>query len=439
MAGRILFVFSMLFFLLPFPLRADDAQAEKATWLRVDIGIIGVASEDILQDALRTAEKNHYQGIIIALDTPGGALESTRGMVKSILSAPLPIVVWVGPAGAHAGSAGAFITVAGHIAAMAPGTNIGAAHPVESTGEDINPESDMRTKVENDTAAFMESLAKLRGRNAQMAVSFVLNSISITAEDALNAKVIDLLSPDPQNLLEAIDGRTVALENGKTMTIASRSANLVTFERSFRQDILDILSNPELFYLLFIAGLIGIAVELTHPGVFFPGVMGAICLILALIASSLVPINFGAALLILLSVSLMVAEIFIPSFGVLGIGGLIGFVAGSLLLIDSKSSFGLSLSVLTVLPAALVLASILGGLAFLVWRNQRFRVQSGSEALLGKIGQAIAATEDGRGQMRLEGEIWKFEEINYQPIGQGESLEVVERLGLLLKVRSLRR
>lgn len=440
MAGRIFLFLTLLFVSLSFsfPLHADNGAKENPIWLRVDIGIIGVASHDILQDALKTAQEKNYQGIFIALDTPGGALESTRSMVKDIIAAPLPIVVWVGPAGARAGSAGAFITLAGHVAAMAPGTNIGAAHPVDVSGEDLEKQSDMRTKVENDTAAFMESIATLRGRNPQMAVSFVLNSVSVTAEEALEAKVIDFVSADPRSLLNEIDGRTVALGEGKSSAIASKGAELVPFETSLRQDVLSILSNPELFYLLFIAGLIGIAVELTHPGVLFPGVMGGISLLLALIAASVVPVNIGAALLILLSVALMVGEIFLPSFGILGIGGLIGFVAGSLLLIDSKSSLGLSLSVLTILPTAFVLVSFLGGLGYLVWRNRRVQVQTGSEAMPGKIGEAMDAYADGHGLMRLDGEIWKFEEINQQAVSRGDALEVKERIGLLLKVRSLR-
>jgi membrane-bound serine protease (ClpP class) len=301
-------------------LRAADETAAipivSGSWLEVEIGIIGTASADILETALREVKDNNYAGLIIVLDTPGGALEATRTMVKEILAAPFPVIVWVGPSGAHAGSAGSFITLAGHFATMAPGTNIGAAHPVQGMGQDLEQGSDMRAKVENDTIAFMESIAKLRGRNVEMARSFVATSISITAEEALENKVIDLVAGDLTQVLKAADGRTVTVGEQKTVQLKTAEAQRVQYEKSIRQKFLEILSNPNLFYLLFIAGLLGIGFELTHPGTLVPGVIGAISLILALISSAVLPVNFGAMLLIVASVAFMVAEVFLPSFGI---------------------------------------------------------------------------------------------------------------------------
>ncbi|MFY7929538.1 MAG: NfeD family protein, partial [Oligoflexus sp.] len=353
------------------------------SWLEVEIGIIGTASADILETALREVKDNNYAGLIIVLDTPGGALEATRTMVKEILAAPFPVIVWVGPSGAHAGSAGSFITLAGHFATMAPGTNIGAAHPVQGMGQDLEQGSDMRAKVENDTIAFMESIAKLRGRNVEMARSFVATSISITAEEALENKVIDLVAGDLTQVLKAADGRTVTVGEQKTVQLKTAEAQRVQYEKSIRQKFLEILSNPNLFYLLFIAGLLGIGFELTHPGTLVPGVIGAISLILALISSAVLPVNFGAMLLIVASVAFMVAEVFLPSFGILGIGGFIGFIVGSTLLVDSRNELGLAISWLSIIPSALVIAGFAFLVSYLVVRNQRSKIQSGSEGLIG--------------------------------------------------------
>ena len=269
-----------------------------SSWLIVEIGIIGTASNDILNSAMDKVRKDGLAGLIIELDTPGGALESTRSMVKAMLSAPFPVVVWVGPSGAHAGSAGAFITLSGHVAAMAPGTNIGAAHPIQASGQDMG-ESEASRKIENDTKAFMESIANLRGRNKDMAVSFVENSLSITAEEALENNVIDLIEPSLNSLLKSINGRTVRLNDDQELKLSTLDVSIIRFEKNLRQKFLEILSNPNVFYLLFVAGLIGIGIELSNPGALVPGVIGGICMVTALVATSVLPVSFGALILIL--------------------------------------------------------------------------------------------------------------------------------------------
>jgi membrane-bound serine protease (ClpP class) len=404
-------------------------------WLELHLGTIGAASTDILKSALNEIEQKKFEGLLIVLDTPGGSLDATRTMVQDMMAAPVPVVVWVGPDGAHAGSAGTFITLAANVAAMAPGTNIGAAHPIDITGKDIDGQNDLRTKVENDAVAFIESIATTRGRNREMAASFVSNSLSITAQEALEHKVIDLLAPDVKTLMKSLDGREVKIGE-TTRTLQTANAPLITFEKNFRHELLEILSNPNLFYLLFIVGLLGLAFEITHPGVIAPGVVGAICLLLALIASSVLPVNFGAMLLILASMVFMVAEIFLPSFGALGIGGLIGFITGSILLIDDKAEPAMRISRWLIIPAALFLVAFFLGLGWLVLRNMRSKAKTGVETLLGAEVEAVEYFVDGHGRVRVLGEYWNAIEVNHQTVKPGDRLiiEAIEGLNLKLKL-----
>ena len=221
--------------MIPFLASAEEPETPKSRdWLVVDIGIVGAASDDILNSALAEVTERRLQGLIIRLDTPGGALEATRKMVKNILAAPFPVAVWVGPSGAHAGSAGAFLTLSGHIAAMAPGTNIGAAHPIQASGQDLG-ESEAAKKVENDTIAFMESIADVRGRNKDMAISFVENSASITAEEALEYKVIDYISPSLDHLMRSIHKKEIKLSEESTIVLDTEQTSFVEYEKSLRQ------------------------------------------------------------------------------------------------------------------------------------------------------------------------------------------------------------
>jgi membrane-bound serine protease (ClpP class) len=424
------FVFSLL--LPTLALGADPAPR----WLELHLGTIGAASADVLKSAFNEISKEKMDGLLIVLDTPGGSLDATRTMVQDIMGAPIPVVVWVGPDGAHAGSAGTFITLAAQVASMAPGTNIGAAHPIEITGRDIEGPSDLRSKVENDTVAFIQSIAGTRGRNQEMAASFVRNSLAITAQEALENKVIDVIAPDIKTLMKGIDGREVKIGEA-SRPLHTANAELTTFQRSFRHELLEILSNPNLFYLLFIVGLLGLAFEITHPGVIAPGVVGAICLLLALIASSVLPVSFGAMLLILASVVFMVAELFLPSFGALGIGGLIGFITGSILLIDDKAEPGMRISRWLIIPAALFLLVFFLGLGWLVMRNMRAKAKTGVETLRGAEVEAVEYFVDGHGRVRIFGEYWNATEVNHQTVKPGDRLLVEAIEGLNLKLRLL--
>ncbi len=404
-------------------------------WLEVELGIIGPSSDDILLQASQEVVLRNYEGLIIKLDTPGGSLESTRSMVKTILNSSFPIIVWVGPSGAHAGSAGAFITLSAHVAAMAPGTNIGAAHPVQATGQDIG-EGDIGEKVMNDTLAFMESIAKSRNRDLEVARSFVSSSVSISSDEALKKNVIDVIASDIPELLSKIDGKEIILENDKKMVLETKNVSTQVFQKSLRQKLLEILSNPNLFYLLFMAGIIGLGYELTHPGILFPGVVGAICLLLSFIATSVLPISFGAAGLIILGMGLLIAEVFIPSFGILGIGGFTALVIGSVFLVDPANEQGLRLSWFVIGPGVLLIGLLSLGIGFLVFRSTRAKIVSGQEALIGSEGIVVENFSSQEGQIRVHGEIWQAKligEKNTLPI-KNEKLRVKGQEGLILLV-----
>jgi membrane-bound serine protease (ClpP class) len=412
--------------------------AGKGAWLRVPIGIIGPASEDILDAALDHAQEHGYSGVIVAVDTPGGALDSTRNMVKQIMSAPLPVIAWVGPAGSRAGSAGAFITISAHIAAMAPGTNIGAAHPVSAGGQNVG-DDEMERKVTNDTLAFIESIALKRNRNVEMIRSFVATSVSITDAEALQNNVIDLISKDVDSLLESVHGREVELESGVRLKLSTKDARIDAFEPSLRQKLLSILSNPNLFYLLFLAGIVGLGYELTHPGVLFPGVIGSICLILALIATSVLPISYGAAMLILAGVAMLIAEAFLPSFGVLGVGGVIAFVLGSVFLVDPGNDHGLRISWYAIAPGAFVVCGAMLALGVIVLRSERAPARAGREALIGQQGIALDDLRGGEGQIRVAGTIWRAR-LSGPPgvaVSKGDRVVVRAIEGLVVEVEKI--
>ncbi len=411
----------------------DRLAAESGEWLSVKIGLIGLASQDILNEALHEAQRKHDDGIIIVLDTPGGVLEVTRHMVKQIMESSIPVVVWVGPSGAHAGSAGAFITLSAHVAAMASGTNIGASHPIDGTGRDIESD-DLNQKIENDTAAFVEAIAEKRNRNKEMAASFVVNSVSITASEAKSNNVIDLISDDLSSLMLAIDGREVKLAGDVRATLKTKDAKLVEYRKTPRQAFLEILSNPDLFYLLFIAGLIGIGFELTHPGVYLPGVVGGICLILALIATSVLPVNFGAMLLVLASLGFMIAEAFVPSFGVLGIGGAIAFIMGSFLLVDPNNQYGMQVAWSSILPAAIMVLGFVGFIFYLVYKAGTKTAVTGGDTIVGRKAIVHEDFVDGRGQVKVEGEFWEAKNARNEPLTKGSIVKILGRQDLLLLV-----
>lgn len=408
-------------------------QAYGGTWLTVQIDHISPASEEVLSDALKRVQTDQMDGLVIELDTPGGLLESTRGMVRDMLASPKPVIVWVGPAGAHAGSAGAFITLAASAAAMAPGTNIGAAHPVGVGGYDV-PGGALGEKIINDASALMESIAQLRHRNPEVAISFVRNSLSLTAEEAHRQKVIDLIANNPLDVLHKLNGQSIPVGQ-TTALLDTQYPVLIPYEKTYRQRFLEILSNPDVFYLLFIAGLVGIGFELTHPGALAPGVLGGISLILALIASANLPVNFGAMLLLAASLAFMVAELFLPSFGILGIGGIIGFIIGSILLVDPNNIQGLRVTWIAVLPAAIAIALFILCVFYLVIRSTRSKHQGGVEAMIGQSAHVLGDFINGEGRVVIWGENWAARTLDGENCMKDDIVEIRAVDGLTLVVK----
>ncbi|MGH7770301.1 MAG: NfeD family protein, partial [Candidatus Binatia bacterium] len=301
---------------------APTAQVKSSSEAVVDHisidGTINPAVHDFIRESIARARARGSRALVIQLDTPGGLLESTQSIVKDLLGSPVPVIVYVAPSGAGAASAGTFITLAAHVAAMAPGTNIGAAHPVAGSGQEIK--GVMGEKIENFTASFAETIAQKRGRNAEWAIQAVRKSVSVTEKEALKKNVIDIVANNLEDLLRQADGKKVDVD-GKEVALAVKDARVERFEMSLKQKILDRLAHPNIAYLLMMAGILGLYMEFSHPGVIFPGVAGAICLLLAFISLQILPINYGGLVLMILGISLLIAEAFLPSFGVLGVGG----------------------------------------------------------------------------------------------------------------------
>ena len=368
--------------------------------------------------------------LIIQLDTPGGLLTSTRSIVKEILGAPVPVIVYVAPGGAGAGSAGVFITLAGHIAAMAPGTNIGAAHPVAGGGQEVK--GVMGEKIENFTASFSEAIAEKRGRNTEWAIQAVRRSVSITEKEALKKNVIDIVAKDIDDLLRQAEGKKVDLD-GRDQVLSLTGARVERFEMGLKQKILNTLSDPNIAYLLLMAGILGLYMEFSHPGVIFPGVAGGICLLLALTSFQILPINYAGLLLMLLGIALLIGEAFLPSFGVLGIGGAISLGLGSLLLFDTESS-DLVVDRSIIFTAVATLSAFMVLVGYLVFKSQKKKPTLGMEGLLGEIGEVKVALNP-TGKIFVHGEYWNAEGDG--EIALGEKVRVVGVEGMTLKVQRL--
>ena len=404
----------------------QDASAPHVDVIVID-GTINPAVDDFIRESIGRAKLNRAQALVIQLDTPGGLLTSTRTIVKEILGAPVPVIVYVSPSGAGAGSAGVFVTMSGHIAAMAPGTNIGAAHPVSGGGQEVK--GVMGEKIENFTASFSESIAQQRGRNTEWAVQAVRKSVSITEREALKKNVIDIVAKDIDDLLRQADGRKVELE-GRPHTLALKGVRIVRYEMSLKQRIINAIADPNIAYLFMMAGILGLYMEFSHPGVFFPGVAGAICLLLALASFQLLPINYTGLILMLLGVALLVGEAFFPSFGVLGVGGIIAMALGSLLLFDTQGSdFGVDRPI--VFTAVGTLGAFVLAVSYLVFRSQKSRPTLGLEGLLGEVGE-VRGKLNPAGKIFVHGEYWNAQAD--AEIDIGEKVKVVGYDGMCLKV-----
>ena len=397
-------------------------------------GAITPVTVRLLDTAIGRARTERAQALVVMLNTPGGLERSMRSMVQSILNADIPVIVYVGPTGARAASAGVFITMAGHVAAMAPATNIGAAHPVAAGGGQMDKE--MSKKVENDAAAFARSIATERGRNVEWAEQAVRSSVSATEREAVKLKVVDLVADSVPDLLAKIDGRVVKTPKG-SVTLATKDAAVTPIAVGFRDRFLALITDPNVAYILMMVGMLGIFFELSTPGAILPGVLGGISLILAFFAFQSLPINWAGLLLILFGLALLVAEIKIVSHGILTIGGVVSMVLGSMMLYDAPDS-GLRISWLVIIPtvgamAGLVIAAVSMGLRAL------YRPAStGAAGMMGQVG-VVKRALDPEGQVLIDGELWQAVAED-GPVAAGEMVRVARMDGLTLTVtRSARR
>jgi len=389
---------------------------------------------DYIRSALKVAKKEKAQGLIIALNTPGGLLSTTRDLVSLFLTSEIPVIVYVAPSGAHAGSAGVMLTMSAHLAFMAPATNIGAAHPVSAGGKDID--KTMGQKILNDTLAFVESIAKERGRNITFAKDSVRNSASIVADEALKRKVIDGIAASVDDLLSQIDGKQVKINSFEKVVMHTKKAKVIPIEMNIKQVILTKMADPNIAYMLMALGGIGIYVEITNPGLIVPGVVGGISIILSMICFQMLPINFGALALLLLGLALLIAEAFVPSFGALGIGGIVSFIFGSLFLIDSDiPALQIDKSLIFTVAGCLLVIMIFIGMVIV--RARKYKQTSGQDGIVGENGEVVLDIEkDKKGKVFVHGEVWNAYSSDGSVIKKGANIEIVKAEGMVLYVKS---
>src|SRR5919108_1436322 len=389
-------------------------------------GVISPVTLRLVEMALARAQAEKAQALVIQLDTPGGLERSMRAICQRLLNSEIPVIVWVGPTGARAASAGVFVTMAAHVAAMAPATNIGAAHPV-AVGGGVDKES--MKKIENDAAAFVRTIALERGRDADWAEKAVRQSVSITEREALKLKVIDLVADSIPDLLTKVDGRTVKTSKG-TVTLATKGAEAKPIEIGLRDRFLNIITDPNVAYVLMMLGTLGLIFELSNPGAILPGVIGGISLILAFFAFQSLPLNFAGLLLILLGIILLIAEIKVVSHGVLAIGGVVAMALGSLMLYDAPE-IGFRVSWRVIVPTVALTAGLFLFALTLGVRAFRRRPLLGVSGLVGQTGVARGALEP-EGQVSVHGEIWRA--VADRPLADGAPVTVVGVQGLTLRV-----
>ena len=412
---------SVFIILLLLALMTGTAQAESVARIKVSMAI-GPIAADIITEAVNRANEEGRDLLIIELDTPGGLDKSMRIICRKLLNTEQPVAVYVAPSGARAASAGLFIAYSAHIAAMAPGTNIGAAHSVNLGGQ---MDSVMTDKVQNDAVAYITSIAKKRGRNVEWATRAVLESVSIDAQAAVDSNIVDYLARDLPDLLEKIDGRPVEV-NGRTDTLHLAGADIVEYDIGLKDRILEVITDPTIAFILFNIGWLGLMIELYNPGAILPGIVGGISLVLAFFAFQQLPINYAGLALIIFAVVLFALEVKIVSHGLLGLGGVLSLLIGSFLLIDSPEPY-MQISVgviITTVIAVTVFFFIVVGFAI---RAHRKKVTTGQEGIVGDIGEVR-----DNGMIFVAGELWRAD--CDQPLASGDKIRVTEVHGMRLKV-----
>jgi membrane-bound serine protease (ClpP class) len=421
-------------------------QPQERPVILLDIkGAIGFVTAAQLAGAVEQATAQRARAIVVRIDTPGGLLSSTREMIHTILASPVPIVTYVAPSGSRAASAGTYLTYASHIAAMAPGTHLGAATPIALTtpglpgspspkpsGTDKQPEPDPSArKSVNDAVAYIRSLAELRGRNADWAEKAVTEAATLTATAALKERVIDVLSGDVSDLLAQIDGRTVTTAAGE-IKLEVKGARLIEIKPNWKMQVMSVIADPNIALILLMIGIYGILFEFWSPGAIVPGVVGGISLLMALTALSVLPVNYAGFALLLFGIALMMAEAFMPGFGIAGLGGIAAFAVGALFLFDpDQSDIPIAVAWEVVAGAVLLSAVFFGGVLGLAVSARRRPVRTGAEAIIGAVGEVVSWT-DNHGHVRLRGEVWEARSsLAYTP---GEFVRVVGREGLTLVI-----
>ena len=416
-------------------------------------GVIGPATDDYIERALHKAAGSGAELVVLRMDTPGGLDTAMRNIVKNITASPVPVASFVAPSGARAASAGTYILYASHIAAMAPGTNLGAATPVQiggigapgkadkdsdndtdeqQSGAPVASDNPMERKLVNDAVAYIRGLAQLHGRNEEWAERAVREAASLPASDALDLKVIDVIAGSVQELLNEIDGREVMVL-GQKRKLQTKGLSIMMLEPDWRSEFLSVITNPTIAYILMLIGIYGLILEFSNPGALLPGTIGAISLLIALYAFQLLPVNYAGMGLILLGVALMIGEAFEPSFGMLGIGGVIAFIIGSVILIDTDvPGFGIDISVIITFAAISALVFIF--VIDMALRARKKPVVSGIDEMIGGTG---TVTEDfeGKGMVSIHSELWQA--VSDEPLRKGQRVKVVGATGLILKVEPI--
>jgi membrane-bound serine protease (ClpP class) len=392
-------------------------------------GVIHAVSAAYVVQAIERADQSKAPLLVIQINTPGGLDSSMRQIVDKILASRTPVAVFVAPSGARAASAGFVIMIAADVAAMAPGTNAGAAHPVSGLGGQMDEV--MSKKVTSDAAAYIRGKAERRGRNAEMAEKAVVESKSFTEKEALELHLIDLIAKDVPDLVSQLDGRTVKRFDGQTSTLHLAGQRTVNVTMSWREAVLSTIASPEILFLLLLGALAGLGAEISHPGLIFPGIIGSLCLILFLFATQIIPVNWAGVLLILLAIGLFAAEVKVTSYGLLTVGGLVAMILGAMMLVDSPLP-ELRVDVWKLAPAIVAFAVFTIALVRLVVQAQRRRAQTGAEGLVGQRGEALCEIAP-EGWVLVQGERWRAQAPDR--IAAGEKIEVVSMEGLQLQVR----